>query len=81
MDRISWDPVKSPHAIITGVSGSGKSYAMQTLYSVCNEIGKVIVIDPKVSNLARLTKSKPAVKVIIPDFTNSNQQGTNNSNI
>lgn len=75
MDRISWDPVKSPHAIITGVSGSGKSYAMQTLYSVCHEVGDTIVIDPKTSNLARLTKKTVATKVIIPDFDSNRQQG------
>lgn len=75
MDRISWNPVKSPHAIITGVSGSGKSYAMQTLFSVCSKIGNTIVIDPKTSNLARLTKTVSASKVIIPDFDASRQQG------
>lgn len=75
MDRIYWDPVKSPHAIITGVSGSGKSYAMQTLYSVCHEIGDTVVIDPKTSNLARLTKNLPATKVLIPNFDSSRQQG------
>lgn len=75
MDRLYWDPVKSPHAIITGVSGSGKSYAMQTLFSVCSKIGDTIVIDPKTSNLARLTKTETASKVIIPDFEKSNQQG------
>lgn len=26
MDLMSWDYVRSPHAVITGVSGSGKSY-------------------------------------------------------
>ena len=75
MDRISWDPVKSPHALIEGPSNSGKSYAMQTLFSICSKIGKTVVIDPKVSNLARLTKTNPASKVIIPDFDNSRQQG------
>ncbi|WP_260234907.1 hypothetical protein [Limosilactobacillus reuteri] len=75
MDRIAWDPIKSPHAIITGVSGSGKSYAMTTLYSICSKIGETVVIDPKTSNLARLTKTNPASKVIIPDFDTSRQQG------
>lgn len=75
MDMISWDPVKSPHALIEGPSNSGKSYALQTLFSVCSSIGNTIVIDPKVSNLARLTKNVPASKVIIPDFDSSSQQG------
>lgn len=75
MDRISWDPVKSPGATITGVSGSGKSYAMTTLYLICSKIGQTIIIDPKTSNLARLAKDIPASKVIIPDFDASRQQG------
>lgn len=75
MDRIFWDPVKSSHCIIEGPSGSGKSYGMQTLYSVCSRIGDTVVIDPKTSNLARLTKTNPASRVIIPDFDASRQQG------
>ena len=75
MDRIFWDPVKSPHCIIEGPSGSGKSYGMQTLYSVCSRLGDTVVIDPKTSNLARLTKTNPASRVIIPDFDASRQQG------
>ena len=74
MDRLYWDPVKSPHCIIEGPSGSGKSYAMTTLYLVCSKIGDTVVVDPKISNLARLTKTVPASKVIVPDFNASHQQ-------
>lgn len=56
MDLISWDFVKSPHAIITGVSGSGKSYFLRYLFMVCSLIGEVIAIDPKASDLARISK-------------------------
>ena len=34
MDILSWDYVKSPHAVITGVSGSGKSYFLKYLFSI-----------------------------------------------
>ena len=47
MDIMGWDYVRSPHAIITGVSGSGKSYFLRVLYQVCASIGDVIAIDPQ----------------------------------
>lgn len=84
MDRIFWDPVKSPHAIIAGPTGSGKSYALQTMLGIISKVfasnsetekSKIIVIDPKISNLARMSKNIPGVKVIIPDFNTSRQQG------
>ncbi|MDO5306066.1 MAG: hypothetical protein Q4E87_10875, partial [bacterium] len=83
MDRIFWDPIKSTHCIIEGPSGSGKSYSMQYLLSLVtrlfannnDEKKNIIVIDPKVSDLARLSKKVPGIKVIIPDFDASRQQG------
>lgn len=83
MDRIFWDPVKSTHAIIAGPTGSGKSYSMQYLLGLVSRLfannndekKNIIVIDPKVSDLARLSKKIPGIKVIIPDFESSNQQG------
>ena len=76
MDRIAWDPVKSCHALITGVSGSGKSFSMKTIYSLVHKLGfDCIIIDPKISDLARLCRKLPAKKVIIPDFEQSSQQG------
>lgn len=67
MDLISWNYVRSPHAIITGVSGSGKSYFLKFLYQACSSVGDVIAIDPKGSDLARLAKRNGA-KIIIPSF-------------
>ncbi len=78
MDLVSWNFVHSPHAIVTGVSGSGKSYFMKTLLSICSIIGKTIVIDPKASDLARMTRTRYASSAILPDFTNGAQQGINN---
>lgn len=87
MDRIAWDPVKSPHAIIAGPTGSGKSYALQTILGIISKAfiqstdsnnvndKNIIVVDPKISNLARMSKNLPGVKVIIPDFDTSRQQG------
>lgn len=69
MDQISWDFDRSPHAIITGVSGSGKSYFMRILLELCSEAGQVIAIDPKVSDLARLARRNQNADVVIPNFT------------
>lgn len=68
MDIIAWNYVKSPHAIITGVSGSGKSYFLKYLYGVCAMVGDVIAIDPKCSDLARLAKKSGNNNVVIPKF-------------
>lgn len=67
MDIMGWDYVRSPHAIITGVSGSGKSYFLRALYQVCASIGEVIAIDPKGSDLARLAKQNNT-QVVVPPF-------------
>lgn len=76
MDIISWDYIRSPHAIITGVSGSGKSYFLKFLFSTCFEIGDTVAIDPKGSDLARLAKKKGINDIIIPSFVNDGD-GTN----
>ena len=68
MDLMSWDYVKSPHAVITGVSGSGKSYFLKYLFSACSRLGDVYAIDPKCSDLARLAKQKNVENVIVPSF-------------
>lgn len=68
MDLMSWDYVKSPHAVITGVSGSGKSYFLKYLFSACSRLGDVFAIDPKCSDLARLAKQKNVENVIVPSF-------------
>ena len=78
MDIVSWDYIHSPHALVTGVSGSGKSYFMKTLLAICSVIGDTVVIDPKASDLARMTRTRSASTAIIPDFNNGAQQGINN---
>lgn len=67
MDLINWNYVKSPHAIITGVSGSGKSYFLKFLYQACSSVGEVIAVDPKGSDLARLAKRNGS-KIVVPPF-------------
>lgn len=71
MDIISYDYVRSPHAIITGVSGSGKSYFLKYLFMVCSTLGETVAIDPKGSDLARLAKKSRIRDIIIPPFVNS----------
>lgn len=68
MQNYDWNYVKSPDALITGVSGSGKSYFLKILYQMCNEIGEVQAIDPKGSDLARLAKKYHNENVIVPSF-------------
>lgn len=75
MDLIAWDFVRSPHAIITGVSGSGKSYFLRYLFLMCSLAGEVIAIDPKGSDLARLAK-KQSKEVVIPNFLTSEDNKT-----
>lgn len=50
MNLITWDYVNSPHAIITGVSGSGKSYFLKFLFMVASTLGDTVAIDPKGSD-------------------------------
>ena len=76
MDLISWDYVKSPHAIITGVSGSGKSYFLKYLFLMCSSVGEVVAIDPKGSDLARLAKNT-SKQVLIPNFLSHEGEGIN----
>ncbi|MFT8408047.1 FtsK/SpoIIIE domain-containing protein [Liquorilactobacillus satsumensis] len=71
MDIIDWDFVKAPHAIITGVSGSGKSYYMKVLFQICSIIGNSIAIDPKGSDLARLAHKQGNEDIVIPQFISS----------
>ena len=75
----SWDYRRYSHAIITGVTGSGKSYYLSTLLEQLYDIedSTIIVVDPKISDAARWAKDKKDVKLIIPDLNNSD--GLNNS--
>lgn len=67
-----WDYRKYSHAIITGVTGSGKSYYLSTLLEQLYDIDNstIIVVDPKISDGARWAKNKDDVKLIIPDLSN-----------
>ena len=75
MDLISWNYIRSPHAIITGVSGSGKSYFLKYLFSVCSSIGDVTAIDPKGSDLARLAKRQGTSNIVTPPFIQAGKGG------
>lgn len=76
MDGYDWDYVKSPHAIIVGVTNSGKTYLAKTLYRICSKIGDVMAIDPKASDLARLAKKYDDSRVVTPQFiTNGDSHG------
>lgn len=71
---LSWDYRKYSHAIITGMTGSGKSYYLGTLLEQLNDISDstIIIVDPKISDAARWAKDKEDVELIIPDLVNNN---------
>lgn len=71
---LSWDYRKYSHAIITGMTGSGKSYYLGTLLEQLNDIddSTIIIVDPKISDAARWAKNNNDVKLIIPDLSNNN---------
>lgn len=75
MKQMNWDFVRYPGCIVSGNSNSGKSYFLKTLFTICNIAGETIVIDPKCSDLARITRNIKATKVIIPDFSGHIRQG------
>lgn len=83
MDIIDWDYRKSPHLIVTGVSGSGKSFFLSYLLKMCSRVGDVLVIDPKSSDLARWARHQPDVDTVLPAFVDGskigNQQGIGTS--
>lgn len=70
---LSWDYRKYSHAIITGMTGSGKSYYLGTLLEQLNDIddSTIIIVDPKISDAARWAKNKEDVELIIPDLSNN----------
>lgn len=70
MKKMSWNYAKYPGCIISGNSGSGKSYFLKTLYSICSVIGKTVIVDPKVSDLARMSRTRAATKSVIPELNN-----------
>lgn len=76
MDIIDWDFRKSPHLIVTGVSGSGKSFFLSYLLKMCSRIGRVLVIDPKSSDLARWARHQPDVETVLPGFIDGSKIGS-----
>lgn len=54
------------HAIICGPSGSGKSTGLRYLCEVGHRIGKVIVIDGKLSDAARWGRKYEDVELVVP---------------
>lgn len=75
MKQMNWDYINFPGAIVSGNSGSGKSYFLKTIFTLCSIAGETIVIDPKTSDLARMTRNRKATKAIIPDFSSHIRQG------
>lgn len=76
-----WDYRKYSHAIICGMTGSGKSYYLGTLLEQLNDIddSTIIIVDPKISDAARWAKNKNNVRLIVPDISQNN--GISNSYI
>lgn len=74
-----WDYRKYSHAIITGMTGSGKSYYLSTLLEQLNDIedSTIIIVDPKISDAARWAKNRDNVELIIPNL--SDNSGIGNS--
>lgn len=46
------------HMIVSGQTGSGKSYLLRQLLAVFNKLGSVILVDPKLSDAARWSRGK-----------------------
>lgn len=78
-DGLYWDYRKYSHAIICGITGSGKSYYLGTLLEQLNDIedSTIIIVDPKISDAARWARDKENVTLIMPDLSNST--GINNA--
>lgn len=64
MKGVNWDVLKAPHAVISGVTGSGKSYFVYSLvYQALKMNAEVIVIDPKSDDLSTLEGAVSAVAI------------------
>lgn len=74
MDTISFDFRTSPHLLLSGGSGSGKSYLLRYLLEMFAYSGEVILIDSKLSDGARWAKKyledNKNLELIIPEFSN-----------
>lgn len=71
MDIIDWNFVRSPHLIVTGMTGAGKTFFLSYLLRVFHEIGDVLIIDPKLSDIARWAKLHDDVEILLPTFSNA----------
>ena len=59
MTGINWDISKQPHALITGVTGSGKSMFINYLFKSFQQLNAIVyTIDPKISDLYAISKRK-----------------------
>ncbi|GEM_PF-5801148 len=60
MEKVNWDISKSPHALITGSTGSGKTFIFYgLLIQIFLSGSSVFICDPKVSGLSRLSDFLP----------------------
>lgn len=57
------------HIVITGQTGSGKSYLLKQLLSVFNTLGTVILVDGKLSDGARWSRNHSNVELIKPKIS------------
>jgi len=58
MEDTTWNIATQPHALITGVTGSGKSYVINYLFSCFLKLNaEIFIIDPKISDLASIGNS------------------------
>lgn len=72
MHGFAIDLTKTPHIILTGQTGSGKSTAETVILSAALHIDaanhgqNIVCIDPKVSSLARFCRRYPGIRLLVP---------------
>lgn len=67
MSGIDYDFNKAVHVAITGNTGSGKSTALRYFLELYSRLGKVVLIDPKISDGSRWARNKPNIQLTIPN--------------
>lgn len=66
MKGVDWEFAKYPHALVTGGTGSGKTFTMQTLIYAFSKIGALITIaDPKMADLSFLENTEIFSKSVV----------------
>lgn len=68
MDIIDVNFRKSPHLIVSGVSGAGKSFFLRYMLQMVSQMGQVLLIDPKCSDAARWAKNRKDVHSVLPEY-------------